>query len=241
MFPEMYSNGYASFADALSEREWRAGAVDANGPFVDQFRQAARVHDVHVVATLLEAAKPDPFNAALLIDRKGDTVFSHRKVHTCFFDVPERACGRGDTFSVAKIATSEGDVCVGLMICMDREYPDAARAMSRAGAEIILVPNCCNLSADVEVGDVRIAQMRGRAFESIVGIAVANYPAPRCDGHSFAVDSIGRITAIGDASPGIVIADFDLERIRRRRQEDWFRWRDSEPVRCNGHSGDGGR
>ena len=113
VFPEMYSNGYASFADALSEREWRAGAVDANGPFVDQFRQAARVHDVHVVATLLEAAKPDPFNAALLIDRKGDTVLSHRKVHTCFFDVPERACGRGDTFSVAKIATSEGDVCVG--------------------------------------------------------------------------------------------------------------------------------
>ena len=68
------------------------------------------------------------------------------------------------------------------MICMDREYPEAARSLSRAGAEIALVPNCCPLVADDVVGDVRIAQMRGRAFETAIVIAVANYPAPRCDG-----------------------------------------------------------
>jgi hypothetical protein len=32
--------------------------------------------------------------------------------------------------------------------------------------------------------DVRVAQARGRAFEAVIGIAVANYRAPRCDGHS---------------------------------------------------------
>jgi predicted amidohydrolase len=60
------------------------------------------------------------------------------------------------------------------MICMDREYPEAARALSRRGGEIVVVPNCCDLATDTACGDVRIAQVRGRAFETAMGIAVAN-------------------------------------------------------------------
>jgi predicted amidohydrolase len=67
--------------------------------------------------------------------------------------------------------------------------------------------------------------MRGRAFETVMGLAVANYPAPRCDGHSFAVDSRGAIIAMADHSPGFTIADLDLTAIRKARLEDHFRWR----------------
>src|SRR5262245_4145867 len=74
-----------------------------------------------------------------------------------------------------------GNARVGLMVCMDREYPEAARSRSRQGAEIVLVPNCCDLATDPDCGDVRIAQARGRAFETVTGIAIANYPIPRCD------------------------------------------------------------
>jgi deaminated glutathione amidase len=101
------------------------------------------------------------------------------------------------------------------MICMDREYPEAARALSRQGAEIALVPNCADLATDRTVGDVRVAQARGRAFEAVIGIAVANYPAPRCDGHSFAVDPSGRIIVMADTSQGLVLATFDLGAIRK--------------------------
>jgi deaminated glutathione amidase len=73
------------------------------------------------------------------------------------------------------------------------------------------------------VGDVRIAQARGRAFEMVMGIAVANYPAPRSDG--FAVNALGNVIALADDSPGVVIADFDISSIRRARVEDHFRWR----------------
>jgi predicted amidohydrolase len=111
------------------------------------------------------------------------------------------------------------------MICMDREYPEAARSLSRQGTEIALVPNCCDLAGDRLCGDVRIAQMRGRASETVMGIAVANYPAPRCDGHSLAVDPPGAIFATADHSPGLAIADFDLAAIRKARLEDHFRWR----------------
>jgi predicted amidohydrolase len=226
VFPEMYSNGYARFDpdDPSVRARWCADAHSLDGDFVRKFRETARTHRMHVVATFLEAAEPKPFNSALLIDPGGRPVLHHRKVHICDFDSPEIACGRGATFEVCDIEAGTGAVRLGLMICMDREYPEAARSLSRQGAEIALVPNCCDLAADQACGDVRVAQMRGRAFETVMGIAVANYPAPRCDGHSFAVDPSGRVIAMADHSPGLTIADFDLAAIRKARIEDRFRW-----------------
>ena len=227
VFPEMYSNGYATFdaGDKAAQMRFRQGALALDGPYVDGFRDAARTNRIHVVATLLEQGSPDPFNSAILIDDRGETVLHHRKVHTCFFDAPESECGRGDAFRGAEIATSSGPVRVGLMICMDREYAHAAMQLSAQGVEIGLVPNCCRLASDPVVGDVRIAQARGRAFEAVMGLAVANYPAPRCDGRSFAVDSLGRMLAMTDERAGLTVAEFDLALIRRTRREDWFRWR----------------
>ena len=127
-------------------------------------------------------------------------------------------------FRAAQIETGAGPVRLGLMICMDREYREPARSLSRQGAEIALVPNCCELGENPGCGDVRIAQMRGRAFETVMGIAVANYPIPRCDGHSFAVDPSGAIIAMGDCSPQLCIAAFNLAAIRQARIEERFRW-----------------
>lgn len=227
VFPEMYSNGYARFdsKDTVASELWRRGAHRADGDFINKFREAAKKHHLHVVATFLEAADPKPFNSALLIDPIGKPVIHHRKVHICDFDSPECGCAPGKQFEVSEIETSAGLVKVGLMICMDREYPEAARSLSRAGAEIALVPNCCNLVSDPIVGDVRVAQMRGRAFEAVIGIAVANYPKPYCDGHSFATDPRGAIIAIADDLPGLTIPAFDLPMIRISRTEDQFRWK----------------
>jgi len=227
VFPEMYSTGYARFnpKDAASIERWRTAAETPEGSFVTRCRAAAISNRMYVVATFLEAADPRPFNSALLIDPKGSTVLHHRKVHICDFDVTEVACGRGEKFDVGEIHTPEGSVKVGLMICMDREYPESARLLSRAGAEIALVANSCDLAKDPILGDVRIAEMRGRAFEMVMGIAVANYPKPSCDGHSFAVDPHGAVIAMADDSPGLTIASFDLDLIRRVRIEDQFRWR----------------
>jgi deaminated glutathione amidase len=225
LFPEMYSNGYAAFDrdDPADKARWLAGARSVDGDFIGQFRAAARASGVHVVATFLEAAQPKPFNAAVLIDPRGDIVLRHRKVHICDFDTPEFDCARGDSFDVREIETRAGAVRVGLMVCMDREFPEAARALSNKGAEIALVPNCCALANDPDCGDVRIAQMRGRAFETVMGIAVTNYPAPRCDGHSFAVDARGQIIVMAGTSPGLSVAEFDLAVIRVARSEDHFR------------------
>lgn len=63
-----------------------------------------------------------------------------------------------------------------------------------------------------------------RTALSKVIIAVANYPRPRCDGHSFAVDAAGKILVLADEEPGLVVATFDLLALRGLRREDAFRW-----------------
>jgi deaminated glutathione amidase len=225
VFPEMYSNGYAHLdsKDLVAVENWYSGAESLDGNFIAKFKEAARTHRMHVVATLLEAADPKPFNSAVLIDPNGDVVLHHRKVRICDFDSPENMLGRGNAFEAVEISTSLGPIKTGLMICMDREYSDSARLLSRSGAEILFVPNCCQLASDPIIGDVRIAQTRGRAFETVTGIA--NYPKPRSDGHSFAVGPTGEVIGIADDSPGVIVVPFDIAAIRKTRIEDQFRWR----------------
>ncbi|WP_245364316.1 hypothetical protein [Sinorhizobium americanum] len=76
---------------------------------------------------------------------------------------------------------------------------------------------------DPAVGDVRVAGVRALAFQSVLGVAVANYPAPKDDGRSFAVDPLGKVLSMGGLQPDLVITDFDLDRIRALQKEDWFR------------------
>jgi predicted amidohydrolase len=225
VFPEMFSNGYSRF-DAnvpASRKAWIDGAVTLDGPYLDRFRQAARDHGLAIVATFLEQGEPKPFNTAVLIDKTGAIVLHQRKRHICFFDIPEEACSPGDRSSVVQFMTSAGEVAIGIMICMDREFPDVAADLVSQGVEIILVPNSSPLVDDATVGDVRVAGVRALAFQSATGIAVANYPAPKDDGHSFAVDALGKIIALGGVDPDVVIVDFDLAAIRAVQKREWFR------------------
>jgi omega-amidase len=57
------------------------------------------------------------------------------------------------------------------MICFDPEFPESARELVLGCAEVILMPNAC------EMTDYRIGQLRAQAFENMVAVALANYPA----------------------------------------------------------------
>lgn len=109
------------------------------------------------------------------------------------------------------------------MICYDREFPESARILMLKGAEIILVPNACPMEIN------RISQLRGRAYENMVGIATVNYPYPHpdCNGHSTAFDGIAyrpdqggsRDTLVVEAGDGegIYMAYFNMDDIREYR------------------------
>lgn len=225
VFPEMMSNGYVRFdpANQAARADWIDAAEPVDGAFVRQFLSAARRYGVAILATLLERASPKPFNAALLIDTSGNIVLHQRKRHICFFDTPEEACAAGDRSSVVRLPTKAGEVMVGVMICMDREYSDVADDLVRQGAEVVLVPNSCRLQDDPDIGDVRMCGIRAMAFETVMAIAVANYPSPKDDGHSVVVDPFGRIVAVGGTAPDLVMGDVDLQALRRLQKSEWFR------------------
>lgn len=225
LFPEMWNIGYTAFDpnDPGARAAWQAQAIPVEGAFVQHFQTLAAELRMAVAATFLEQGQGSPLNSVVLIDRSGRIVLTHAKVHLCDFNVPEVACAPGRDFSVVTLDTSVGPVEMGMMICMDREYPESARLLMLKGAEIVLTPNSCDLASCSHVGDVRLAQIRGRAFENTVGIAVANYPAPECDGHSIAVAAHGAVITEAGEDEGIWMAEFDLTELRALRSSEKHR------------------
>jgi N-carbamoylputrescine amidase len=239
LFPEMWNIGYEPYPGAPEDfhevgnetpvqrrfrEEWQRQAVDPESPFVRHFRELARELELAVALTYLEEWPGAPRNAVSVIDRRGEIAFTYAKVHTCAFAL-EAALTPGEDFPVCELDTRHGPVKVGAMICYDREFPESARILMLRGAEVILVPNACELEEN------RLAQFRARAYENMVGVAMTNYAAPQQNGHSVAFDGMafdagGRsrdmlLVEAGEGE-GIYLADFDLRALREyREREAW--------------------
>ena len=214
LFPELWQVGYS--AHLIREDN----AIDIYDNFVAQFCAQAKELEMAIAITYLGKGKVNPTNSLALIDSQGTILFEYAKVHACYFDKSECDIEAGNEFKVASLNFNGSAVDIGAMICFDREFPESARTLMLKGAEIVLTPNACHLHDDAEIGDVRLAQLRGRAFENMVGIAMTNYPAPRYDGHSCAYDVDGAHIVMADEKEGIFLANFDLKKIRKWREEE---------------------
>jgi N-carbamoylputrescine amidase len=202
---------------------WQTQAIERDGEFVSHFRVLASELDMAIALTYLERWNGPPRDSVSLIDRRGEVVMTYAKIHTCDFDLPEAAITPGEDFYVCDLDTERGKVRIGAMICYDREFPESARMLK--GAELILTPNACDLETN------RLGQFRARAFENMVGVAMANYAAPQNNGHSVAYDPViydangnARDALLIEAgeNEGIYLAPFDMERIRDyRTRETW--------------------
>lgn len=206
LFPELWSIGMTFFDPNLhGHRErWYDHALDHNDPFILHFRTLARELKMAIALTYLQKWEGAPRNAVSLVDRDGEIVLTYAKVHTCEFDV-ESALTPGDSFPVSTLKTEHGDVKVGFMICYDREIPEAARILMLNGAELILTPNACTLDQH------RLGQFKTRAFENMVGLAMANYAAPQNNGHSIAFDPIAYPVPDGEARNNLILEADEME------------------------------
>jgi predicted amidohydrolase len=231
LFPEMWNIGYAferreAAHDAGDLARWRDQAITGDGSFVRHFGMLAAELRMAIAMTYLQAWPGAPRNSVTVVDRHGEAVLTYAKVHTCAFDQPEASLAGGDTFPVAALDTAAGTVRLGAMICFDREFPETARILALNGAELILVPNACPMEEN------RTGQLRARAFENMVAVALANYPASHedCDGHSVAFHpciygaegSRDTLVARAGEDDEICPARFDLDELRAwREREVW--------------------
>lgn len=224
LFPEMWNIGYTFYDRALpgAREQWVAQAVSQDSPFVTRFMQLARELDMAIALTYLEQWPGAPRNSVSLIDRRGEIVMMYAKVHTCAFDI-EAALTPGDDFHACLLDTRAGEVKIGAMICFDREFPESARILMLKGAELILIPNACEMEAN------RTGQLRARAYENMIGVALANYADPENKGHSMAFDGIAfnpdessrdHLVVEAGENEGVYLAEFDVDRLRAYREHE---------------------
>ena len=205
LLPEAFLTGYElpmTNGEALSD----------DSPYLLKICNAAKALRLGVVVTAITKGRQKPQNAAYVVDKSGTVLMKYAKVHTC--DFADEAClESGDSFWVCDFH----GVRLGIMICYDREYPESARVLMLKGAEIILVPNDCGAMKP------RLAALSTRAYENMVGIAMAN-PNGINAGHSCAFSPIcwdenGNCTdnvllMADEAAEGLFYAEFDMDAIR---------------------------
>lgn len=162
------------------------------GPTTRRLGALARKLGAYVVAGLYERSGPRVFNTAVLIDRKGELAGSYRKTHLPREEW-ERGITPGDRYRV--FDTDFGRL--GILICWDLQFPEAARALALQGAEVICLP--------IWGGSEVLA--RARAIENCLFLVSATY-----DMRSFIVDPTGRVLAEATAQQPVATAALHLDR-----------------------------
>jgi predicted amidohydrolase len=158
------------------------------------------------------------FNTTLVINRSGELAGTYRKVHIphdeAFYEM--NYFTPGDTgFKVFDLGIAK----VGVLICYDQWFPEAARTLALMGAEIIFYPTAIGRVAEIESieGDWQHAWQTvqcGHAVANNVVVAAVNRVGVEGTstfwGGSFICNGFGQVLAHGTETSSLIIADVDL-------------------------------
>ena len=207
-------------------------------PAVKRFQEVAKELDVVIPVSFFERAGNAAFNSIAIIDADGTVLGKYRKTHIPdgmpyaekFFFTP------GDTgFKVWK--TKYGTIGVG--ICWDQWFPEAARCMALLGAEILFYPTAIGSEPVLQTDSKPHWQrcMQGHAAANIMPVVASNRIGHEVQkdsemtfyGSSFIADETGGLVAEADReTEGVITAEFDLDAIAQKRRE-WGVFRDRRP------------
>jgi N-carbamoylputrescine amidase len=216
----------------------RARPLDGHATVV-HFQKLAAELGVVIPVSVFEVDGAHYYNSIATIDADGALLGVYRKAHIptgpgyeekYFF----RPGDTGFTAYRTRFAT------IGVAICWDQWFPEAARAMTLAGADILFYPTAIGSEPEEPDNDTRDPWQRvmiGHAVANSVGVVAANrigtegtdHRAVTFYGSSFVADERGTMIAeLGRTEPGIALATLDVERIRRNRASMGF-FRDRRP------------
>lgn len=201
------------------------------GPSCEVLSQAARQHGVVIVSTLFEKRAPGLYhNTAVVFDQDGSLAGTFRKMHIP--DDPgfyEKFYFTPGDLGFTPIQTSIGKL--GVLICWDQWYPEAARLMALAGADILIYPTAIGWNPQDEDDEKQrqlnawITVQRGHAVANglpliscnRIGFEAAPDGAPGIDfwGNSFIAGPQGEILTSADHQQDTLL----LAQIDPRRSE----------------------
>ncbi len=209
-------------------------------PLIAHFAKLAAELNVVLPVSFFEKAGQTYFNSVAIVDADGAVLGLYRKSH-----IPD---GPGYT---EKYYFSPGDTGfrvwqtrhakIGVGICWDQWFPEAARAMALQGAELLLYPTAIGSEPqDPTIDSAAHWQrvMQGHAAANVVPVIASNRIGKEAGrkgteltfyGSSFIADQTGAKIAEADrTSETVLTATFDLEGIAKQRSA-WGLFRDRRP------------
>jgi predicted amidohydrolase len=218
VLPELSSSGYV-FTDE-SEAARTAENADA-GPLVERLHYVCVRNGCHIVVGINERDGEQRHNSAVLIGPEG-RIATYRKLH--LFHDEQSWFTPGESVVVADTPLGR----IGMIICFDLWFPEPARALALAGAEIIAVPTNWVSSFKPTVWDDRgycqgdYVAMATAAQNGVVMACADRIGVERGTtflGASIIVGADGWPVG-GPASkdePELLVADVDLDDVERAR------------------------
>jgi N-carbamoylputrescine amidase len=238
LLPELFETPY--FCKEQKEDYFAWAKVATNHPLLTHFSQLAAELKIVLPISFFERAHQVFYNSVMIIDADGTQLGIYRKTHIPdgpgyqekFYFAP------GDTgFKVWQ--THYGKIGVG--ICWDQWFPEAARAMALQGAELLFYPTA--IGSEPHAPTIDSAShwqrvMQGHAAANLMPVIAANRIGKEigesCEitfyGSSFITDATGKIIKMaGRDEEMIVMACFELTDLENFRTG-WGIFRDRRPT-----------
>jgi len=237
LLQELFSAPY--FCQDEDKKFFELATPKKGHPMLARFANLARELEVVLPVSFFERDGAQYFNSLVVLDADGSEVAHYRKTH-----IPD-APGYYETYYFAPGDTGYC-VCdtryarIGVGICWDQWFPEAARAMVLDGAELLFYPTAIGSEPsypEIDSRDHWQRVMQGNAGANIVPLVASNRigleqgESTEMDfyGSSFIADGLGAKVAEADrSSPAVITAEFDLEAIHKYR-EDWGIFRTRRP------------
>jgi len=229
LLPELFQFSYFFQVEDPTNFSLSSAYSPNSNPLLLRFSSLAKELGVVIPLSFFEKKKKSYFNSVAVIDADGKVLGCYRKSHIIkspgysekFYASP------GDTgFRVFR--TKFGSLGVG--ICQDQWFPEAARAMALKGAEILLFPTSIGAGSLEHHHDSVGRWQRtvtGHAACNLIPVVVSNRIGTEVHkestvsfyGSSFITDGTGEIVQqASDSSSAIIFADLDLEYYRVQRR-----------------------
>lgn len=244
LLPELFERPY--FCQERRYEYYAYAKPVGENPAVQRFREVCRELELVMPVSFYEADGTRLFNSVAMIDADGAILGVYRKTH-----IPD------DHYYQEKFYFTPGNsgfrvfetryARVGIGICWDQWFPETARCLALAGADLILYPTAIGSEPILELDSVGHWQraMQGHAAANILPVVAANrygvetvvpcaenggqQSALRFYGSSFLTDETGALLAQAEKSGDAVLtAAYDFDAIRRLRFE-WGVFRDRRP------------
>ena len=231
LLQELHNGAYFCQHESVGEFDL---AEPIPGPSTERLAALAKRHGVVLVSSLFEKRATGLYhNTAVVFDADGSTAGKYRKMHIP--DDPgfyEKFYFTPGDLGFTPIDTSVGRL--GVLVCWDQWYPEAARLMALAGAELLLYPTAIGWDPD-DAQDEKTRQ-RDAWVLSHRGHAVANgLPVLSCNrighepsplgasgidfwGNSVVLGPQGELIAEAGTEPTLLLAEVDMQRSEHVRR-----------------------